>query len=164
MLEQCGATLPALPSITTARHMSVAMRAHVTQEQVLELEMAHLDGPTALGIFRGCVVYVDLYATIGAKHTELPFCGLTMLAAQVRSCSQAQALSILQIEFHGGAVTDTVDSSTTHVVLDPADSSRLPAIRAINRRRRKLVHVVSSAWAAACIAGGRQCDEAVFHM
>ena len=57
-----------------------------------------------------------------------------------------------------------IGSDTTHIIVDPSSTARLAALKAHNRRRRKLLHVGSSAWVEACIARGCLCDEAAFRL
>ena len=64
----------------------------------------------------------------------------------------------------GGTLSATITDATTHIILDPASLSRLPAIRAVLRRRPRQCHVVSLEWVHASIARGVQVEEAAYRL
>ena len=47
------------------------------------MEQEHFATPYELGVFRACNAYVDMYAAVGVSESELPFCELSLVAAQV---------------------------------------------------------------------------------
>lgn len=88
------------------------------------------------GLFRFLVLYLDVYATPGDSSSRLSGARLNALRHAVR--------------FYGGRVADVLDESTTHVVVDPDDCSRVPALaarcNALHHQTGLLRHVVTWNW------------------
>ena len=128
--------------------MASKSAAPATQEDIRDIEHSMFGGVDTLGVFRGVRAYVDVYAVVSDSSTTLPFCALNITAAQIR--------------FYGGDVDATINNATTHIVLDPRDSTRLDAFLEILRGKPKRPHIVTSEWVRASAQAGCLRDEEQF--
>ncbi|RKP08473.1 ATP dependent DNA ligase domain-containing protein [Thamnocephalis sphaerospora] len=93
---------------------------------------ATLAPPSLDEVFSGCTIYLDRYLEPSNPETKKPFSSLDPVDIIVGFC--------------GGVITDQLElPELTHVVVDPADLSRLEAIE-----RAVSVPVVTANWVLAC--------------
>ncbi|KAJ4457452.1 putative DNA ligase 4 [Paratrimastix pyriformis] len=117
----------------------------------------HLE--TRWSLFREFVVYVDRFLVVGD-----PTGGSIPLSAPT-----ALTLAAIRLSLFGARLADRIDAQTTHIVMDPDDRSREPAIRDVLRRLRLQApdalekHIVGVEWVSGCVAGeGQLLDEQPF--
>jgi len=96
---------------------------------------------------------VDRYRIIGDEASIIPFCSL----------EATQSL----LEFYGCAISTTLHSLVTHVVMDKSDKTRLTEIRAQLSRvfqdpPHRAKYVVSKAWVEESVNQHEDLDEREF--
>ena len=110
------------------------------------------------GIFRNVALYVDRYAIVGDASTSI-------------NEFHRLILPELSITFYGGQIVlaDIVDGTgggVTHVLVDPADQSRLDNIRDIRRSlpQGNKFRIVMHGWVDACVMSKRLVAETEYEL
>ncbi|XP_018418656.1 PREDICTED: DNA ligase 4 [Nanorana parkeri] len=109
-------------------------------DMIADLEQRYSWEDTFHSIFRQCVVYVDMYATVNDPHTKLPTSSLTITA--------------LQLRFHGAKVVSRLDEGVSHVIVGD-DKSRLTEMKAQRRTFQRKCKIVQVSWVLASLNMGK---------
>eukprot|EP01094_Clydonella_sp_ATCC50884_P022854 TRINITY_DN533_c0_g1_i1.p1 TRINITY_DN533_c0_g1~~TRINITY_DN533_c0_g1_i1.p1 ORF type:complete len:650 (+),score=150.88 TRINITY_DN533_c0_g1_i1:101-1951(+) len=124
-------------------------------DAVAYVEAVHIERPW-WGVFRGYTVYLDLYAAIGDRSTEI--------------ADSPLQLTRRLLAFYGASVTHhiTPGSALTHVVLHSENLSRLSLLRTAVKRCLEqpphlAVHVVTHRWVHECHQAREDLDEREFY-
>eukprot|EP01116_Phalansterium_solitarium_P022237 TRINITY_DN7271_c0_g1_i3.p1 TRINITY_DN7271_c0_g1~~TRINITY_DN7271_c0_g1_i3.p1 ORF type:complete len:974 (-),score=418.09 TRINITY_DN7271_c0_g1_i3:27-2948(-) len=101
-------------------------------------------------LFRGYRVYVDRFIIVGNPKHSIPGSPLDITAALLR--------------FYGAQLTDDIDETTTHIVLDKRDRTRSKQIRARIRSAMEKPgnidkHVVDKSWVTESVDAHEDYDE-----
>lgn len=100
-------------------------------DMIADLEQRYSWEDTFHSIFRQCVVYVDMFATVNDPDTKLPTCSLNITA--------------LQLRFHGAKVVSHLEEGVSHVIVGD-DKSRLTEMKAQRRTFQKKFKIVQVSW------------------
>ncbi|XP_040043330.2 DNA ligase 4 [Gasterosteus aculeatus] len=122
--------------------MSGADASAVASASQVEQRYGWDDLPTSM--FRPCRVYMDRYAEMGKPQTAL-----------AASCLEIRAL---ELRYHGGAVTQSLEEGVTHVVV--TEETRLLGFRTLRRSFEKKFMIVRDSWVTDSIEAGRLMNEA----
>eukprot|EP00731_Ephydatia_muelleri_P033439 Em0029g45a len=120
----------------------------ITQEEIALIESRYFPDESPWGLFRQCKFYLDRFAEIGNSHTAI--------------LTSPLELTALEVQLHGGVVTEDFDESVTHAVCNMSDVSRIPRLRAIERGHTHKHHFVTTEWVRACIQRSSLVDERIF--
>eukprot|EP00118_Oscarella_pearsei_P008725 m.46483 g.46483 ORF g.46483 m.46483 type:complete len:987 (+) comp33697_c0_seq3:313-3273(+) len=118
------------------------------QSEIGRLEEKYFPDVREESLFRRMKFYLDKFALVGDSSTAISDSVLDLVG--------------LDLRYHGGMVTVSLDDDVTHVVFDSRDFGRLAEIRSYAKRRRKKFHCVKAEWVAHCIEQGALRDERPF--
>jgi len=120
---------------------------------VLKVEQKYFHKKCWWGVFRNYIIYLDRFLEVGNPKMPIPNSNLELVAHIL--C------------FYGATISDTIDQSVTHVVVNRADLSRIREIRAqakslLAKPPHLAKHIVSMSWVTESANCHEDLDEGEF--
>lgn len=119
----------------------------LTLKTIADLEQRYGWDQSPVNMFRNCVIYVDLYRTVGDCSTKTHNTSLD--------------LRVLELRFRGAKCVTSLQEGVSHVLVGN-DTQRLQELKLCRREFKKKFKIVVESWVSDSVKAGYMQDEKVY--